>query len=576
MQPAYGGGVADAFVLKLNATGSALVYSTYLGGSSQDEASDVRLDATGSAYQSGRTSSTNFPTANPLQPAYGGGNFDDFVAKLNPAGSALVYSTYLGGSGNEGFTAIAVDEAGNVYVASNTTSTNFPTVNPLQPANGGGNDAFVAKLNATGSALVYSTYLGGSGSDLALILAVDHSGNTYVAGRTSSTDFPTVNPLQPAYAGGPFDGFVAKLNAAGSALIYSTYLGGSGDTAENINGIAVDAAGNAYLSGTAATDFPTANPLQPAYGGGPSDAFAAKINATGSALIYSTYLGGSGSDRGDYIALDAAGNVYMIGWTSSPDFPTKDPLQPDYGGGPFDAFVLKLSPDDRSTNITTVSAASFSASAVASESIVSAFGSGLTGNVSTTTVKVKDSSGMERLAPVIFVSPTQINFQIPPGTTAGAATVTVANNNATIAAGTVQVTRVAPGLFAANSDGQGVAAAVALRVMPGNVPTYQPAAVCGEAQNTCVALPIDLGPETDQVSLILYGTGIRNRSSLATVTVKLGGVDGQVTYAGVDPDVRGLDQVTVSVPRSLAGRGEVDVQLIVEAQIANTVRIGIK
>ena len=388
LQPAYGGGISDGFVLKLNAAGSALVYSTYLGGAGQDIASDLKLDASASAYVSGQTASTNFPTANPLQPAYGGGNSDNFVAKLNPAGSALVYSTYLGGSGIDAFGAIAVDKAGNVYLAAYTSSTNFPTVNPLQAANGGGNDACVAKLNAAGSALIYSTYLGGSGQDFALIIAVDPSGNAYVAGRTSSTNFPTVNPLQPAYAGGPFDNFVAKLNCDGSALIYSTYLGGSGDQPENIIGIAADAAGNAYVAGyTGSPDFPTANPLQPTYGGGGSDVFAAKINATGSVLVYSTYLGGSGADHPDAIALDASGNVYMSGWTNSPDFPTVNPMQPAFGGVR-DAFVLKLSPDDRSTAVTTVSAASFSTSAVASESIVSAFGSGLTGNVASTTVKV--------------------------------------------------------------------------------------------------------------------------------------------------------------------------------------------
>jgi len=341
LQAAYGGGPTDAFVVKLNTAGSALVYSTYLGGSGQDNALDLRLDAAGSAYVAGRTSSTNFPTANSLQSG-NAGDFDVFVSKLNPAGSALVYSTYLGGSANEGLTALAVDRGGNAYVSAGTSSTDFPTINALQPTYGGGPmDAFVAKLNAAGSALIYSTYLGGSGNEMNPSVAVDLSGNAYVAGRTFSTDFPTANPLQPARAGAS-DAFVSKLNAAGSALIYSTYLGGSGD--ENIFGIASDAAGNAYVSGwTSSPDLPTANPLQPAYGGGISDAFVAKLNATGPVLVYSTYLGGSGEDKGDFIVVDASGSAYVTGWTASTDFPTANPLQNTNGGGAFDVFVAKIS-----------------------------------------------------------------------------------------------------------------------------------------------------------------------------------------------------------------------------------------
>jgi hypothetical protein len=342
LQSAYGGGPRDAFVLKLNAAGSALLYSTYLGGSGDDQSFDLRLDSAANAYVSGRTSSTNFPTANALQPT-NAGDFDAFVTKLNSTGSALVYSTYLGGSGSDGGLApLALDSSGNAYVAGSTSSTNFPTVNALQPAYGGGNnDGFVSKLNAAGSALVYSTYLGGNGNDPAAAVAVDPSGNAYVVGRTLSTNFPTINAVQPAMAG-TNDGFVSKLNAAGSALIYSTYLGGSGD--ENIFGNAADAAGNIYLSGwTTSPNFPTANALQSVYGGGATDAFLAKLNPTGSVLVYSTYLGGSGEDRGDYIVVDPAANLYMIGWTSSPDFPTMNPLQPIYGGGSFDTFVAKIS-----------------------------------------------------------------------------------------------------------------------------------------------------------------------------------------------------------------------------------------
>jgi hypothetical protein len=237
-----------------------LIYSTYLGGSAYDYGSGIAVDGAGHAYVTGWTTSANFPTMNPLQPASGG--LYVFVAKLNPAGSALVYSTYLGGGADEGG-GIAVDSSGNAYVTGLTESTDFPTMNPLQPSFGGVSDAFVAKLNPTGSALVYSTYLGGSGIDNGTGISVDNSGNAYVTGYTFSANFPLMNPLQATPGGGGYgDAFVAKLDSTGSALVYSTYLGGSGD--DYGAGIAVDSPGNAYVTGsTDSNDFPTMNPLQP-------------------------------------------------------------------------------------------------------------------------------------------------------------------------------------------------------------------------------------------------------------------------------------------------------------------------
>ena len=255
----------------------------------------------------------------------------------------LIYSTYLGGGGNDQGSGIAVDSAGNAYVTGSTGSSNFPTKNPLQSANGGSTTAFVTKINAAGSALVYSTYLGGSGGDSGSGIAVDIGGNAYVTGYTDSTDFPTKNPLQSSN-GGSDDAFVAEINAAGSALVYSTYLGGSGS--DGGSGIAVDSAGNAYVTGsTSSTDFPTKNPFQPTlHGGNPSyDAFVAKINSSGSGLVYSTYLGGSDTDTGSGIAVDGAGNAYVTGLTYSTDFPTVNPLQPA-NAGEGDAFVTKFNP----------------------------------------------------------------------------------------------------------------------------------------------------------------------------------------------------------------------------------------
>jgi Beta-propeller repeat len=333
------GGDYDAFVTEINAGGAALVYSTYLGGSSYDFGSAIAVDGSGDAYVTGYTYSTNFPTMNPLQPQNGGGTVDAFVTKINAGGSALVYSTYLGGSAEDQGSGIAVDSSGSAYVTGNTDSTNFPTMNPFQKANGGDTDAFVAKLQPSGSALIYSTYLGGKGVDQGFGIAVDGSGNAYVTGSTASTDFPTMNPLQPQNANN-VDAFVTEINAAGSALIYSTYLGGK--RADFGYAIAVDSSGDAYVTGlTSSVTFPTMNPLQPAYGGGSEDAFATEISAGGSAFIYSTYLGGSGDDVGYGIALGPSGATYVTGFTSSADFPTMNPLQAANGGGS-NAFVAKI------------------------------------------------------------------------------------------------------------------------------------------------------------------------------------------------------------------------------------------
>jgi hypothetical protein len=334
----------DAFVAKLNAAGTALVYATYLGGSLGGYGSAIAVDAAGNAYVTGGTASTDFPLAgSPLQssPPSGGGAF---VAKLNAAGSALAYSTYLGGSGGEEATGIAVDALGNAYLTGSTGSTDFPLAgSPVQSRLRGGSDAFVAKLNAAGSALVYATYLGGNGSDAGLGIAVDALGNAYVTGSTGSTDFPLAgSPVQPRLRGSE-NAFVAKLNASGSALVYATYLGGSGD--DEGHGIAVDAAGNAYVTGyTHSTDFPLAgSPLQSSLPDNYMDAFVAKLNAAGTALVYATYLGGNIGGYGSGIAVDAAGNAYVTGTTSSTDFPgtAGSPIQPTPGGGD-DAFVAKL------------------------------------------------------------------------------------------------------------------------------------------------------------------------------------------------------------------------------------------
>jgi hypothetical protein len=304
------------------------------------------VDSSGSAYVTGFTDSPNFPgtSSSLIQHALHGFN-DAFVAKINPGGTALMYSTYLGGTGQEGAGTIAVDSSGSAYVTGITYSTDFPvTSGSIQTTFGGGSDAFVAKLNPGGTALAYSTYLGGSSYDLGYDIAVDSSGNAYVSGATESANFPGTgsSPIQSSLNGAE-DAFVAKLNATGTALMYSTYLGGSG--LDGAVGIAVDSLGNAYVTGvTYSTDFPGASlsAIQPTYGGA-GDAFVAEINPTGTSLIYSTYLGGSGNDVGKSIAVDSSGSIYVFGSTFSADFPgaSSSSIQPTYGGNG-DAFIAKI------------------------------------------------------------------------------------------------------------------------------------------------------------------------------------------------------------------------------------------
>jgi MYXO-CTERM domain-containing protein len=330
-------GTTDAFVLELAPTGGALVYSTYLGGTGADIGRSIAVDAAGNTYVSGSTSSTDFATVSPLQPANGGG-FDAFAAKLSPDGSAVTYATYLGGAGDENGNAIAIDALGSAYVAGDTNGGAFPTQAPLQAASGGVRDGFVAKIAIDGATLGYATYLGGAGDDSIASIAVDVGGNAYVAGQTTSSDFPTKSPFAPALAGAS-DAFVAKINAAGASLVYSTYLGGNDlDSATHVT---LDPAGSAYVVGaTSSTNFPLMKAPQGVLAGG-SDAFATKLTPGGSALLYSTYLGGSGTDSATGIVVDAKGDTFVSGMTDSLNFPKQSALNATNAGGT-DAFMIRL------------------------------------------------------------------------------------------------------------------------------------------------------------------------------------------------------------------------------------------
>ncbi|HMC70143.1 MAG TPA: SBBP repeat-containing protein, partial [Mycobacteriales bacterium] len=425
-QPTPRGGV-DAFVVKLNSTFTARTYSTYLGGTTGDDAGrGIAVDATGSAYVTGFTASTDFPTTpGAFQTAFGGGGLDAFVVKLNPAGSGLVYGTYLGGAGSDVGLGIAIDTGQNAYVTGGTLSANFPTAGGVtQTAIAGGRDAFVTQLNAAGTALVYSTYLGGAGTDVGNAIAVDGTGAAYITGSTTcagapcdvSTDFPTtagvVQTARPVGEGaGVTDAFVTKLTPAG-VRSYSTLLGGTlGD--EGL-GIKVDGVGNAYVTGgTSSGGAPPAGfPVTAGFDNftGATQAFLTKLDPAGAVILFSRsaptgtlnsvsrdaglappsvstsigldaagnvyvsgsetragssaarltdafiivfnpafalvspefFVGGTGDDLGLALAVDAAGNVFLAGETTSADFPfTPGVVQVAFGGAT-DGFAAKI------------------------------------------------------------------------------------------------------------------------------------------------------------------------------------------------------------------------------------------
>jgi hypothetical protein len=330
-----------------------LEYSTYLGGSGADFSGGIAVDSAGASYVTGTTFSTDFPTTAGAFDTSSDSGEDVSVSKLDPAGSSLVYSTFVGGSNGQEGDDVAVDSAGAAYVIGTTSSADFPTTDGAFDTSYNGNDVFVSKLDPAGSGLSYSTYLGGSVEDYAVSIAIDSAEAAYATGITRSTDFPTTAGAFDTSggcgcaAGAPFDSFVSKLDPAGSSLAYSTYLGASGW--DQVEGIAVDSAGAAYLTGfTDSTDYPTtAGAFDTTFNSDANsgdDAFVSKLNPAGSGLGYSTYLGGSSSDEGRGIAADSAGAAFVTGATLSTDFPTTAGAFDTSPNGSNDAFVTKLDP----------------------------------------------------------------------------------------------------------------------------------------------------------------------------------------------------------------------------------------
>ncbi len=319
-----------------------VTYATYFGGNGNDAGYDIAVDAANVAVITGRTTSVSFPGGN--VPNKGGQ--DVFITKLAPSGGAS-YSAFFGGSGNETGLSIALGATGDIYIGGITTSTDFPRISAYDNSLSGSADGFIVKFNSELNAFLYASYFGGNDFEDNTRIALDPAQNIFITGRTNSPDLQMVNAAQPT-PGGQNDAFFAKLNAAGNSVLYSTYLGGGGVENPLGSGLAVDAQGNAYLTGaTASLDFPQKNAFQSTKGDGNNlltDAFVTKLNphlSGNASLIYSTFIGGASSDAATAIVVDAQGNAYITGQTASDNFPLENALQQQRAGG-FDAFVLKL------------------------------------------------------------------------------------------------------------------------------------------------------------------------------------------------------------------------------------------
>lgn len=335
-------GSTDVFVTKLNSDGATLGYSTFIGGQGEDYAYEIKLDGSGNAFVTGVTGSTDFPATSGAYDVSHGGSYDGFVAKLSSEGSSLSYSTFIGGASNEGSYGLAVDGSGNAYITGLTGSSGFPTTTGVYDGSfNGAWDAFVTKLSSDGSSVIYSTLIGGASYDQGRGIVVGGDGDAYITGFTYSTNYPITSGAYDGSHSGTYDVFVTKVSYDGSELIYSTFIGGSDH--DYASAIALDGTGNAYVTGrTLSTDYPATTDAYDESYGGSNDVFVTKVNADGSSLGYSTFIGGAGTDEAYGIVVDGSGDAYITGRTGSNSFPTTSNAYDVSPNGNYDAFVTKV------------------------------------------------------------------------------------------------------------------------------------------------------------------------------------------------------------------------------------------
>jgi uncharacterized protein (TIGR03437 family) len=623
----------SAFVTKLNATGTGLVYSTFLGGYAYAYATAIAVDRAGRAYVAGNeeeSCSTSFPFQTCFPTTSGaviGGNRTvggspqyAFVTAFDPTGAQLLYSTIFGDlnglsngaagpGGTTWGTGVAVDTSGYFYLIGETSAGNLPTTAGAFQSSGAplgstgtyvlAYRGFIAKFSpvtsANGVSLAYCTYLGGHTAalnDYISGIAIDSASNAYIVGYTNSPDFPVTSGTYSTVCGPNGQNcaaaHVTKLNPTGSTILWSTFVGDSkSDGSDGLfftGPIQLDGKGNVYIMGQAGPGFPLVNPVESTVsGGGAMEVVVAELDPTGANLLFSTRIGSGGLETSNPagMAVDSAGDIYLAGNTIGPGLLTTPgvfQMTASNSGCCYHGFVAKIAATGPAVALNTAG----QIEPFATESIVSAYGTDLAGGTATATavplptsldgntVTVTDSAGVARPAYLFYVSPLQINFEIPAGTAAGTATVTFQNQNGTIQSTTIQVGSISPGLFQQNSSG--LAAALFLPVISGAQQSWQ--AVYQVVAGNVVPFPISLGPSTEQVFLEMYGTGIRDAKG---VTVTVGGLSVPVTYYGAAPGFAGEDQVNIGpLPQSLAGKGSVKILLTADGQAANTVNVTIQ
>ncbi|GIX42074.1 MAG: hypothetical protein KatS3mg129_1807 [Leptospiraceae bacterium] len=342
----YNGGDHDIFISKLNSDLTQLLASTYIGGSGDDWAGSLAIDSSGNVYITGGTESTNYPTRRGAYDTTHNGGGDVYISKLNSNLTQLLASTYIGGSGSDGASSLAIDSSGNVYITGKTSSNNYPTTRGAYDTTYNDFlDIFISKLNSNLTRLLASTYIGGSGIDVANSLAIDSSGNVYIRGDTASTNYPTTTGTYDTSFNGLFDVYISKLNSNLTRLLASTYIGGSGD--DWAGSLAIDSSGNVYITGgTLSNNYPTTTgAYDTTYNGGDQDIFISKLNSNLTQLLASTYIGGSGNDEANSLAIDSSGNVYITGKTSSNNYPTTTGAYDTTHDGGDDIFISKLNSD---------------------------------------------------------------------------------------------------------------------------------------------------------------------------------------------------------------------------------------